>query len=69
MLLIFWVWVIAICVGVFSPRNRMLTAVALACSLCTASALFLILEMDSPFEGLIQVSDAPLRDAIGYLGR
>ena len=68
-LLIFWLTVIATCIGIYAPRNRTLAAVALACSLSTATAIFLVLEMDRPFEGLLRVSDAPLRDAIAYLER
>jgi hypothetical protein len=34
-----------------------------------ASAIFLILEMDRPFQGLVRISDAPLREAITYLER
>lgn len=66
-LLILWLTVIGTCIGVFSPRTRTLAAVGLACSLSAASAIFLILEMDRPFGGLIHVSDVPLRDAIIYL--
>jgi len=66
-LLVLWLAVIGTCIGVFSPRTRTLAAVGLACSLSAASAIFLILEMDRPFGGLIRVSDVPLRDAIIYL--
>jgi hypothetical protein len=31
--------------------------------------LFLILELDHPFSGLIQISSAPLRNALSVLGR
>jgi hypothetical protein len=34
-----------------------------------AGALFLILELDSPFTGLIQVSSAPLGNALLVLGK
>jgi hypothetical protein len=34
-----------------------------------AGAVFLILELDRPFEGLLRVSVAPLSDAPGQLGR
>jgi hypothetical protein len=38
--------------------------------LCAASiggALFLVVQMDRPFEGLIKVSPAPLRDALAHI--
>ena len=39
------------------------------CSLSFSSAIFLILELDQPFKGLIQISSAPLREALGRLGQ
>ena len=41
----------------------------LVCALAVSSAVFLILELDRPFDGLIQVSSAPLRAALAQLGR
>jgi hypothetical protein len=34
-----------------------------------SGAIFLILELDSPFSGLLQISDLPLRDAITRIGQ
>jgi hypothetical protein len=39
------------------------------CALSVAGAIFLILELDRSFEGLLQVSDAPLRAALAQLGQ
>ena len=38
-------------------------------ALSVSGAVFLILELDQPFEGLIQISSAPLRNALTHLGR
>ena len=38
-------------------------------ALAVSGTIFLILEMYSPYEGLIQISKAPLRAAIGHLGQ
>ena len=38
-------------------------------SLAVGSATFLILEMDRPYDGLIRLSNAPLRAAIEQIGR
>jgi hypothetical protein len=62
--LVFWLAMIAACLGVFAPRNATVMAVSLVCTLSVASAIFLILELDRPFEGLMRISDAPLRIAI-----
>jgi nitrate reductase gamma subunit len=39
------------------------------CALSVSGAIFLILEMYTPFEGLMQVSSAPLRNALAHLGQ
>jgi hypothetical protein len=41
----------------------------LVSALSVAGALFLILELDRPFSGLIQISSAPLRSAVEVLGK
>lgn len=38
-------------------------------ALAVASALFLILELDRPFQGIIQISSAPLHKALEQLGQ
>ena len=67
--LVFWLAMIFITFGLFAPTNLTVIAVLLVCALSVAGAIFLILELDRPFSGLIQVSDAPLRDAFGRLGQ
>jgi hypothetical protein len=39
------------------------------CALSVGSALFLVLEMDSPFDGLLKVSADPLRYAYAHLNQ
>ena len=53
----------------FAPNNRTVHAVLLACALSVSSAIFLIIEMDEPFGGVLRISDAPFRSAIDYLER
>lgn len=67
--LVFWFTVIFITFGLFAPPNATVIAVLLVCALSVAGAIFLILELDRPFEGLIQISDAPLRSALARLGQ
>ena len=68
-MVIFWLTVIFISFGLFSPRNATVIAVFLICALSAAGSLFLILELDTPYEGLIKVSSAPLHSALAHLGR
>jgi len=50
-------------------RRWAVLAVLLVCALSVSSAVFLVLEMDSPFDGVIRVSPEPLRYAVDRLGR
>jgi Protein of unknown function (DUF4239) len=67
--LVFWLAVIFFSSGLFAPRHATVYAIILACALSVSSAIFLILELDRPFEGLLAISAAPLRDAIAELNR
>jgi hypothetical protein len=67
--LIFWLTVIFTGFGLFAQPNATVIGVLFLRSLSIAGAIFLVLELDRPFEGLIQVSDLPLRNAIVHLGK
>ncbi len=67
--LIFWLSMLFTGFGIFAPSNATIIGVLLVCALSIAGAIFLILEMDRPFEGLIQISSAPLRNALAHLGK
>jgi Protein of unknown function (DUF4239) len=64
-----WVALILASFGLFAPRNAIAMVTLLLCSLTIASAIFLILELDRPFGGIIQISSGPLRNALAQLGR
>ncbi len=67
--LIFWLSVIFASFGLFAPRNATVVAALFVGALSVSGAIFLILELDRPFQGLIHISDAPLRNALAYLGQ
>jgi Protein of unknown function (DUF4239) len=66
--LVFWLAVIFTSFGLFAPSNATVVATLFVCALSVSGAIFLILELDSPFAGLLQISDAPLRGALAALG-
>jgi hypothetical protein len=66
--LIFWLTIIFIGWGIFAPRNATVVVTWFVCALSVSSAIFLILEMYSPFAGIVLVSSSPLRDALAQLG-
>ena len=67
--LVFWLCIIFASFGLFAPRNGTVITVLCVCALSVAGAIFLILELDQSFEGLLQVSSAPLSAALAQLGR
>jgi hypothetical protein len=68
-LLVFWVAVIFVSFGLFAPPNSTAIATLFVCALSVSGAIFLILELDHPFEGLIKISSAPLHNALSHLGQ
>ena len=64
-----WLTLLFVSFGLFAPRNVTATVTLLLAAISVAGALFLILELDHPFSGLIQISSAPLRNALSVLGR
>jgi hypothetical protein len=55
--------------GLIAARNTTVMAAGIAAALAVAGAMFLILELDTPYGGVITISDAPLRLALEHLGR
>ena len=68
-ILVFWLTTIFTSFGVFAPRHATMITALCVCSFSVAGALFLILEMDQPFGGLVQISSAPMREALAHLSR
>jgi hypothetical protein len=67
-MLIFWFVVIFTSFGLFSPRHATAFVVLFLCALSVSGALFLILELDRPFGGVIQISSSPLRATAAQIG-
>jgi len=55
--------------GLFAPTNGTVMATLFLCAISVSGAIFLILEMYTPYEGLIQISSDPLRAALAHLGQ
>lgn len=50
--------------GYRAPVNGVIIASLILSAALMASAIYLVLDMDVPFEGLIQISPAPLERAL-----
>jgi hypothetical protein len=68
-IVIFWLTVTFASFGMYAPRNATVLSVLFIASLSVAAAVFLLVELDGPFDGLIKVSGDPLRFALQNLGQ
>jgi len=67
--LVWWLTIIFISFGLFAPRNATAITSLFVSALSVSCAILLIVEMYRPFEGLIQISSAPLRAVVAHLGQ
>ena len=66
---VFWLAVIFASFGLFAPRNASVTAALFVAALGLAGAIFMILEMDQPYRGVVKILSTSLRIALEQLGR
>jgi hypothetical protein len=62
-----WLVIVFAVFGIIAPRNAVVYATVLLCALAFSSAIFFILELDTPTDGFIYVSSEPLRDALRHI--
>jgi hypothetical protein len=68
-MVIVWLAVIFLSFGLLAPSNKTVIVTMLIVALSVSSAIFLILELDQPFQGLITISSEPIRNVLNNLGR
>lgn len=68
-LLVAWLAISFASYGLFAPRHRTTYAVLLLGSLVVSSAVFLILELDHPFSGVMRISSQPMVNALAQMDR
>ena len=68
-ILVFWLMVIFTAFGLFAPRNGTVMTSLFFAALSVSGAIFLIMEMYTPFSGVMHVSSEPVRFAIANLSQ
>lgn len=66
-ILFFWLTILFASFSLIATPNPAVIAALLICAISAASAIFLILELDQPFSGLMAISSEPLRNALAPL--
>jgi hypothetical protein len=71
MLIILVSWLIVIFIGfsVLAPPNPTVIFALMVSALAVSGAIFLILELDQPFDGLIRISSQPMLNAMHQFGK
>jgi hypothetical protein len=66
---VFWLCLLFMSFGLFSPRNATVSVALFLCAIAVAVAVQMILDLSRPFEGVVRVSDKPLRHALDVIQR
>jgi hypothetical protein len=65
----FWLLMVFASFGLVSPRNWTVQIVIVLCAISLGSAVYVLLELNSPVNGLVAVSSGAMRDALAHLDR
>ena len=63
-ILVFWLSAIFVSFTLFAQANLIVMTSLFVCALSFAGAIFLVLELDDPFTGLMGISSSTLRGAL-----
>ncbi len=71
MLIVVGCWLVVIFLGftVIAPRNATATTALMMSALAAAAAIFLILELDRPFSGVLRISNEPMLNVLNQLAQ
>jgi hypothetical protein len=67
--LLCWLTIIFVSFGLFSPWNGTVITIMFVCAISAAAAVYLILELDQPYGGLIKISSSPIHKALAIIGQ
>ena len=65
--LVFWLLIVFTVFGILTPFNMLTAIIVGMTAISVASSIYLILDLDTPFDGYIVISNQPLRDALWHL--
>lgn len=64
-----WLVAIFISFGVFAPPNSTVVVALIVCAMAVSAAIFVIMEMYSPFNGILKISPMAIHDALTQMSR
>ena len=69
MILVGWLVVIFGIFGFSAPRSWSMCVVFLLCAISATTAIFVVLDMDTPFQGMVNASKTPMIETLHFLGK
>jgi len=69
LVLVWWLAAIFVSFGLFAPPNPTVVVALAVGAMAVSSAIFLILEMYTPFRGVLRISPTPILDTLSQMGR
>jgi len=67
-ILVFWLTLLFVSFGLFAPPHMTAISVTFVGACAVSAAIFLVLELNRPLDGMIKVSSASMMHALGQLG-
>jgi hypothetical protein len=68
-LVVFWMSVVFASYGLFAPQNMTAVAALVSCAVGVSGAVMMILDLQTPFGGMIELSSLPMRHALEVISR
>jgi hypothetical protein len=68
-LVVFWLTLLFASFGLFAPHNLTAGLALGLCALAVTGGLEMILELEQPFAGLVQILPMPMREALAMIAK
>ncbi|HEY3596515.1 MAG TPA: hypothetical protein VGL08_03220 [Paraburkholderia sp.] len=69
MILVGWLVVIFGIFGFSAPRSWSMCVVFFLCAISASTAVFVVLDLDTPFQGMVNASKTPMIDTLNVIGK
>lgn len=69
LVVVLWLTILFGSFSLFAPRNVTVIATQFVCALSVSTAIYMILDLEWPFQGLIRISSTPLSNALARLSQ
>jgi len=69
LILLFWLTLLFVSFGLFAPPNGTALSVLFVGACAISAAVFLVLELNRPLDGIVKISSAPVWNALKHLGQ